>query len=297
MNDQAKQGVIYAMLAYTMWGVAPIFFKQLQFMPSLEILAHRIIWSALLLVVIIGLRNNLHKVKAIFASRRQLSILFISASLLGFNWWLFIWAINNDHILDASLGYYINPLLNIALGMVFLKERLSKLQYAAVGLAVTGVAIQLVTFGSFPYIALSLAVSFAIYGLIRKTVSVDAMPGLLIESLVMIVPAFVYWFVFASSSATNLLDNTWTINALIVGAGLVTTAPLLCFVEAARRLNYSTLGFFQYIGPSLMFMLAVFVYGEEFGQDRWVTFGFIWTALLVYSYASYRNIQKSKTSV
>ena len=297
MNDQAKQGVIYAMLAYTMWGIAPIFFKQLQFMPSLEILAHRIIWSALLLVVIIGLRNNLHKVKAIFASRRQLSILFISASLLGFNWWLFIWAINNDHILDASLGYYINPLLNIALGMVFLKERLSKLQYAAVGLAVTGVAIQLVTFGSFPYIALSLAVSFAIYGLIRKTVSVDAMPGLLIESLVMIVPAFVYWFVFASSSATNLLDNTWTINALIVGAGLVTTAPLLCFVEAARRLNYSTLGFFQYIGPSLMFMLAVFVYGEEFGQDRWVTFGFIWTALLVYSYASYRNIQKSKTSV
>ena len=297
MNDQAKQGVIYAMLAYTMWGIAPIFFKQLQFMPSLEILAHRIIWSALLLVVIIGLRNNLHKVKAIFASRRQLSILFISASLLGFNWWLFIWAINNDHILDASLGYYINPLLNIALGMVFLKERLSKLQYAAVGLAVTGVAIQLVTFGSFPYIALSLAVSFAIYGLIRKTVSVDAMPGLLIESLVMIVPAFVYWFVFASSSATNLLDNTWTINALIVGAGLVTTAPLLCFVEAARRLNYSTLGFFQYIGPSLMFILAVFVYGEEFGQDRWVTFGFIWTALLVYSYASYRNIQKSKTSV
>ena len=164
-------------------------------------------------------------------------------------------------------------------------------------MAVTGVAIQLVTFGSFPYIALSLAVSFAIYGLIRKTVSVDAMPGLLIESLVMIVPAFVYWFVFASSSATNLLDNTWTINALIVGAGLVTTAPLLCFVEAARRLNYSTLGFFQYIGPSLMFMLAVFVYGEEFGQDRWVTFGFIWTALLVYSYASYRNIQKSKSSV
>ncbi|QTH62774.1 EamA family transporter RarD [Psychrosphaera ytuae] len=297
MNDQAKQGVIYAMLAYTMWGIAPIFFKQLQFMPSLEILAHRIIWSALLLVVIIGLRNNLHKVKAIFASRRQLSILFISASLLGFNWWLFIWAINNDHILDASLGYYINPLLNIALGMVFLKERLSKLQYVAVALAVTGVAIQLVTFGSFPYIALSLAVSFAIYGLIRKTVSVDAMPGLLIESLVMIVPAFVYWFVFASSSATNLLDNTWTINALIVGAGLVTTAPLLCFVEAARRLNYSTLGFFQYIGPSLMFILAVFVYGEEFGQDRWVTFGFIWAALVVYSYASYRNIQKSKTSV
>lgn len=297
MNEQAKQGVIFALLAYTMWGIAPLFFKQLQFMPSLEILAHRVIWSALLLVVIIGLRNNLHKVRAIFKSRRQLSILTVSACLLGFNWWLFIWAINNDHILDASLGYYINPLLNIALGMVFLKERLSKLQYAAVGLALTGVAIQIVTFGSFPYIALSLAISFAIYGLIRKTVAVDAMPGLLIESLVMILPAFVYWFAFATSPATNLLENSMTINALIIGAGLVTTAPLLCFVEAARRLNYSTLGFFQYIGPSLMFMLAVFVYGEEFGQDRWVTFGFIWTALVVYSYASFRNSKKPKTSV
>ena len=297
MNDQAKHGVIYALLAYTMWGIAPLFFKQMQFMPSLEILAHRVIWSALLLVVIIGIRNNLHKVKAIVKNPRQISILMVSACLLGFNWWLFIWSINNDHILDASLGYYINPLLNIALGMVFLKERLSKLQYAAVVLAITGVAIQIITFGSFPYIAISLAVSFAIYGLIRKTVSVDAMPGLLIESLVMIVPAFVYWFVFANSSATNLFENSLAVNALIIGAGVVTTGPLLCFVEAARRLNYSTLGFFQYIGPSLMFLLAVFVYGEEFGQDRWVTFGFIWAALVVYSYASYRNSRKPKAMI
>ncbi len=297
MNDQAKHGVIYALLAYTMWGIAPLFFKQMQFMPSLEIFAHRVIWSALLLVVIIGIRNNLHKVKAIVKNPRQISILMVSACLLGFNWWLFIWSINNDHILDASLGYYINPLLNIALGMVFLKERLSKLQYAAVVLAITGVAIQIITFGSFPYIAISLAVSFAIYGLIRKTVSVDAMPGLLIESLVMIVPAFVYWFVFANSSATNLFENSLAVNALIIGAGVVTTGPLLCFVEAARRLNYSTLGFFQYIGPSLMFLLAVFVYGEEFGQDRWVTFGFIWAALVVYSYASYRNSRKPKAMI
>ncbi|MGB0860862.1 MAG: EamA family transporter RarD, partial [Pseudoalteromonas spongiae] len=254
MKLETKHGMIYAVLAFVMWGLAPLFFKQLQFMPSLEILAHRVIWSALLLVVIIGLRKNLHKVKAILTDPKTLLVLVISATLLGFNWWLFIWSINNDHILDASLGYYINPLLNIALGTLFLKERLSKLQYAAVALAVVGVMIQVVTFGSFPIIAFSLAISFAIYGLIRKLAAVDAMPGLLIESLVLILPAIVYWYGFADSPAANLLENSWYLNALIIGAGLVTTAPLLCFVEAARRLEYSTLGFFQYIGPSIMFM-------------------------------------------
>lgn len=295
MKIETKHGMIYAVFAFVMWGLAPLFFKQLQFMPSLEILAHRVIWSALLLVVIIGLRKNLHKVKAILTEPKTLLVLVVSASLLGFNWWLFIWSINNDHILDASLGYYINPLLNIALGTLFLKERLSKLQYTAVALAVVGVMIQVVTFGSFPIIAFSLAISFAIYGLIRKLAAVDAMPGLLIESLVLILPAIVYWYGFADSPAANLLENSWYLNALIIGAGLVTTAPLLCFVEAARRLEYSTLGFFQYIGPSIMFMFAVFYYHEQFDQERWVTFGFIWAALVVYSYSSYRNMKKLKS--
>jgi chloramphenicol-sensitive protein RarD len=291
---QARSGFIFAILAYTMWGLAPIYFKAIKHIPSLEILAHRVIWSALLLFVIILLRKNWPKVRAIFSNKRVLGVLMVSAVLLGFNWWLFIWSINNDHILDASLGYYINPLLNVALGMVFLKERLSKLQYVAVGLAVAGVGLQVLTYGSFPIIAVSLAISFSIYGLIRKTAAVDAMPGLLIESLVMLIPAVIYWYAFADSSAVNLLDNSITLNALIIGAGLVTTAPLLCFVEAARRLNYSTLGFFQYIGPSIMFIFAVFVYGESFNPERWITFGFIWAALAVFSYASYRNMKKNK---
>ncbi len=294
MIPQAKQGAIFAVLAFVMWGLAPLYFKQLQYMPSVEILAHRVIWSALLLAVLIGMRQHWSKIKDIISNKKTLGILVISASLLGFNWWLFIWAINTNHILDASLGYYINPLLNIALGMVFLKERLSKLQQSAVLLAIIGVTIQVVTFGSFPVIAFSLAISFSIYGLIRKTVSVDAVPGLLIESLVLIIPAVVYWYGFADSPAANFLENNWSTNALNIGAGLVTTAPLLCFVEAARRLNYSTLGFFQFIGPSIMFMFAVFYYMEEFGQDRWVTFGFIWAALALYCYSSYRNMKKLK---
>lgn len=289
---QAKSGVIFAILAYSMWGIAPIYFKAIQHISSLEILAHRIVWSALLLAVIIGLRQNWPKVRAIFSNKKVLQTLVISATLLGFNWWLFIWAVNNDHILDASLGYYINPLLNVALGMVFLGERLSKLQFVAVALALTGVGLQVVTYGSFPVIAFSLAISFSIYGILRKTAAVDAMPGLLIESLVMILPAVVYWFGFAHSPTTDLTQNTWSLNALLIGAGIVTTAPLLCFVEAARRLNYSTLGFFQYIGPSIMFLFAVFYYDEAFTEERWLTFGFIWAALAVFSFASYRNMKK-----
>jgi chloramphenicol-sensitive protein RarD len=207
---------------------------------------------------------------------------------------LFIWAINNNHLLDASLGYYINPLLNVALGMFFLGERLSKLQYAAVGLAFVGVTIQVVTFGSFPVVAFALAISFSIYGLIRKTVSVDSVSGLLMESLLLTIPAVLYWWFMVPTDASNMANNTIGFNLLIMAAGLITTAPLLCFVAAARRLNYSTMGFFQYIGPSIMFMFAVFIYGEKVGEDRWVTFGFIWTALIIYSVASILKMKKDR---
>ncbi|NVK23713.1 MAG: EamA family transporter RarD [Gammaproteobacteria bacterium] len=289
-----KQGAILAVLAYTMWGLAPIYFKLIQHVPSLEILMHRIIWSTLLLFVVIVFRRRLGSVIAVLKQPRNLAIMVFSSTLLAFNWWLFIWAINNDKILDASLGYYINPLLNIALGMLFLGERLSKMQYVAVGLALTGVIIQLVTFGSFPVVALSLAASFACYGLIRKTIAIDSMTGLLIESALLLTPAIVYWWLFAASPSANLLDNNWSLNTLLLFAGVLTTAPLLCFVAAARRLNYSTIGFFQYIGPSLMFLFGVFVYGEKVGADRWVTFGFIWSALVIYSYSSLAAHRKQK---
>jgi len=296
MNQVQKQGVILAILAYGMWGLAPLYFKQIIEIPSLDILVHRIVWSTLLLAVIIGMKKQWSTIRQVLRQPRTTAMLFLSASLLGFNWWLFIWSINNDHMLDASLGYYINPLLNIALGMLFLGERLSRLQYAAVGLAALGVIIQLVTFGSFPYVAFALALSFAFYGLIRKTISVDSVAGLLIESLLLVVPAVVYWWLFAESPAMNMANNTLGLNLLLMAAGLVTTLPLLCFVAGARRLNYSTMGFFQYIGPSIMFMFAVFMYGESVGNDRWVTFGFIWLALVIYSFASVKNIRKKRAA-
>lgn len=289
-----RQGAILAVSAYTMWGLAPIYFKLIQQVPSLEILMHRIIWSTLLLLVIMTARKHLKSVLTVLKQPKTLAIMLVSSALLAFNWWLFIWAVNNDRILDASLGYYINPLLNIALGMLFLGERLSKMQYFAVALALTGVIIQLITFGSFPIIALSLAGSFAFYGLIRKMISVDSMTGLLIESALLLTPAIVYWWMFAQSPSANFFTNEWSLNALLLFAGIVTTAPLLCFVAAARRLDYSMMGFFQYIGPSIMFLFGVFVYGEKVGADRWVTFAFIWSALAIYSYSSIYKHRKAK---
>ena len=289
MTQSLKHGVLLAIAAYSMWGLAPIYFKMIQQVPSLEILVHRIIWSTLFLFIVIAVKKQWSNIQKVLASRRQLAILTLSASLLGFNWWLFIWAVNNDQILEASLGYYINPLLNVALGTLFLSERLSRLQYSAVALAATGVLIQVVSFGSFPIVALGLASSFAIYGLIRKKVSVDSLSGLLIESLILVTPALVYWWGFANSDYANMFDNSVSLNVLLMSASVVTTLPLLCFVAAARRLNYSTLGFFQYIGPSIMFLFAVFVYGETVGQDRWVTFAFIWGALAIYSFAALKK--------
>lgn len=293
-ESNARQGVLFAISAYTMWGIAPLFFKQLVDIPAPEILIHRIIWSFLLLFGLLVVMRRLSNTVAVLRNPKQLCVLALTSVLLGGNWLLFIWAVNNNHLLDASLGYYINPLLNVALGMMFLSERLRRLQWFAVALALTGVVIQLVSFGSFPVIAFTLAISFGIYGLLRKKLNVDAMSGLLLESLILLPLALGYWLFFADSNYADMTNNAWHMNTLLIAAGAVTTAPLLCFIAAAQRLKYSTLGFFQYIGPSLMFILAVSLYGEVFTAEKAVTFGFIWAALVVFSFDGIRNSRKKK---
>lgn len=283
LSREQKLGGIFAASAYSLWGIAPLYFKQIDFIPATEILLHRIVWSFVLLsLIVLALRQG-DKVLAILRQPKMLGWLLVSALLLGGNWGLFIWAVNNHHMLDASLGYYINPLLNVLLGMLFLGERLRKMQWAAVALATSGVLIQLITFGSLPWIALTLAGSFAIYGLMRKKLAVDAITGLFYESLLLLPLALWFWWQFADSSAANLLANNWQLNSYLMAAGLVTTVPLLCFIAAARRLQLSTMGFFQYIGPSFMFVFGVWLYHEPFAADRFVTFGLIWLALLLYT--------------
>ncbi|KTF15122.1 EamA family transporter RarD [Pseudoalteromonas sp. H105] len=293
-NPEQRKGVILACMAFFMWGLAPIYFKLLQHISAFEILMHRVVWSVLFIVFIVSIMQQWHKIKQVIVQPKLLLMLGLTATLLGFNWGLFIWAVNNDHMLDASLGYYINPLLNVLLGMLFLGEKLRKWQGVAVVLAFSGVVIQLVSFGSFPVVAFSLAGSFAIYGLLRKKLPIESLPGLLLEAVILLPIALVYWWLMAPTPSSDLMLNEWHTNLLLVSAGVVTTLPLLCFTGAAKRLQYSTLGFFQYIGPSLMFILAVMLYGEVFSNERMVTFACIWSALAIFSWDSYRQSQKRK---
>ncbi len=285
MPDQqrAKQGVLLAIAAYTMWGVAPIYFKSVGEVPPLEILAHRILWSVVLLAGLLHFGQGWEKFRTIIQNKRRSLLLMGTALLVATNWLIFIWAVNSNMMLEASLGYYINPLINVILGMLFLQERLRKLQWLAVAMAAVGVVIELVAFGSVPYIAFALAISFGLYGLLRKKIAVDAQTGLFVETLFLLPLALVY-LMLADSNTSSLLNNDLTLNALLIAAGVVTTAPLLCFTAAATRLKLSTLGFFQYIGPSLMFILAITLYGEPLTTDKAITFAFIWLALVLFSF-------------
>ncbi len=294
-KQEQKKGVLLALAAFTMWGFAPVYFKQLIHIDAQEILAQRIIWAVIFLIIISLFSSQLHKTIAILKQPKQLALLSVSACLLGFNWGLFIWSVNNNHMLEASLGYYINPLINVLMGYLFLSERLRRRQGLAVALALSGVLIQLISFGSVPYIALSLAISFATYGLLHKKTHIESIPGLLIEALILLPFAILYWIFMEPSATSNMANNSASTNLLLLSAGVVTTLPLLCFTGAAKRLQYSTLGFIQYIGPSLMFILAVNFYGETLGLKEMITFGFIWLALLVFSWDSIRHQLKNKT--
>ncbi|WP_286263531.1 EamA family transporter RarD [Thalassotalea atypica] len=293
-NHSSRSGIANAIAAYVMWGVAPLYFKLLSDVVASEILVHRVVWSSAFLLVIVIAMKKTPALIAILTNKALLLKLTITASILATNWFMFIWAVNNDHLLDASLGYYINPLLNVALGMIFLSERLRRWQGIAVGLAIAGVMIQVVLLGTLPIISLALAGTFAIYGLLRKKLHVDSFVGLLVESLLMLPIALIFWSVFLSSPTANMFENSTNLNITLIMAGIVTTAPLLCFTAAAKRLTLAALGFFQYIGPSIMFILAIALYDEPLIPAKLATFGLIWTALVIFSVDSIRARQKIK---
>ncbi|WP_159126031.1 EamA family transporter RarD [Enterobacter roggenkampii] len=279
---QTRQGVLLALAAYFIWGIAPAYFKLIAYVPADEILTHRVIWSFFFMIALMSLSRQWSGVKTLLQTPKKIFLLALSAVLIGGNWLLFIWAVNNHHMLEASLGYFINPLVNIVLGMIFLGERFRRMQWVAVILAFCGVLVQLWTFGSLPIIALGLAFSFAFYGLVRKKIAVEAQTGMLFETLWLLPVAAIYLFGIADSPTSHMGSNPWSLNLMLMAAGVVTTIPLLCFTGAATRLRLSTLGFFQYIGPTLMFLLSVVFYGEVPGADKMVTFAFIWVALAIF---------------
>ncbi|MFT6417994.1 MAG: chloramphenicol-sensitive protein RarD [Cognaticolwellia sp.] len=292
-KDALRGGIIFAISAYTMWGIAPLYFRLIDHINADEILVHRVVWSTILLTLIVLLTKRWGNFIATITQPKIVMQLTISATFLAVNWFMFIWAVNNDHLLDASLGYYINPLFSVALGVVFLGERLRFWQLFAVGLAFIGVLIQLIMIGSLPIISLALAATFGTYGLLRKKMPLDSFVGLLIESLMMLPIALIYWLFFLQTTTTNMFENTMSLNTLLICTGIVTTAPLLCFSAATKRMTLTALGFFQYIGPSIMFVLATFYYEEPLYFAKLITFACIWTALAIFSFDSVKARRKA----
>jgi len=288
-------GVVFAVSAYLIWGVSPVYFKLLKQVAPFEILMHRMLWSLVLLLPLILITRQGSNFIDVLRNRRAMGVLCITTVIVGGNWFLFIWAINTDRILQASLGYYINPLVNVLLGTVFLHERLRPLQKAAVAIAAAGVLYLTVQFGEFPWIALTLAVSFGFYGLIRKVAPVGALVGLTTELLILFLPAlgFVVHQYVANAGAFLRLD--WQTDFLLAGCSLVTAIPLIMFIAGARLLHLSTMGFLQYIAPSCTFLLAVFIYGEPLNRTLLTAFILIWSALAVFSYDSLRHYQHRDT--
>lgn len=281
----SEAGVVYALIAYGSWGLLPLYWKLLGKIPAVEVLSHRIIWSMVFLTGVLYLQQRSSQVKQLLPSRRHLGILLATASLLSFNWGLYIYGVNSERVVETSLGYFINPLVNVILGYVFLKERLNPGQKLAVVLASVGVANLVWQLGQVPWIALGLAFSFAFYGLLRKVATVAPMIGLTVETLLLAPVALIlvgYW----AGTGVGHLGGAGPIDLLLIGSGVVTSLPLLWFNKAAKRLRLSTLGFFQYLAPSLQLMLGVYLYHEPFTHTHAVTFGLIWLALAIYSTAS-----------
>ena len=276
-------GLVAATISYLIWGLSPIYWKSLAAVPAFEILMHRMIWSFAFLLPLIFLSGRRTDFKAAVTSPRVMLILLATTLLVGFNWFLFIWAINSNHILQTSLGYYITPLVNVLLGMLFLKERLRRVQLVALVLAAFSVGLMTLRYGHFPWVSLALAFSFAFYGLIRKIAPVGAMAGLTIETMLLSIPAVGYLVYIDTLGKGSFLRLSAGMDLLLIGAALVTALPLLLFTVGARRLHLSTIGFLQYIAPSCTFLLAILVYSEPLLPGQMLTFILIWTALVLYS--------------
>ncbi|MGD9280456.1 MAG: EamA family transporter RarD [Desulfobacterales bacterium] len=285
-------GVVYASSAFLIWGISPIYWKMMRVVPAFEIILHRIVWSFILLLPLMIILRRWQEFVDALKNYRTLLILLFTAMIVGGNWLLYIWAVNNDYLLQASLGYYINPLVNVVLGMVFLKERLRLLQIVAVMLATAGVIYLTVYFGAFPWIALTLAVTFGFYGLIRKVAPVGSLVGLTVETLLLSIPALVYIVYLDIQGQGSIFRVSLKLDLLLVGCAPVTAIPLLLFTLGARRLYLSTMGLLQYIAPSCMFILAVFLFREPFAMAQVVTFILIWTALAIYSMDSMRYYRR-----
>jgi chloramphenicol-sensitive protein RarD len=294
-SPSSLSGIAYALGAFGLWGAFPLYFAALASVPAPEVLAHRIVWSVLCVAIALWLWRQWPAVGRALADRRTLLALAGSALLISANWLVFIWAVAHGRVLEASLGYYITPLVSVLLGWLVLRERLTPLQWGAVALAALGVGVMLARAGALPWVSLALAATFSAYGLVRKLTAVAAMPGLFIEVLVLAPLAVVYLSVLGG--AGNFFSAGAGMSLLLAAAGLVTATPLILYAQAVRRLRLASVGLFQYITPTAQMLLAVFVFGETFKPTHAVTFGCIWVALALYSASAWRRREPAGPAV
>ncbi len=280
-SGKSLEGAGYAVLAYGFWGFVPVYWKLIAGVPAMQTVAHRVGWSVLALIPLLLATKKIPGLLTTLKSRTRLLLLFATAALLSLNWLAFIWAVTNNAVLDSSLGYFMNPLVNVAFGRMFLKERLKPAQLAAVALALAGVVALTVQAGKVPWLSIFLAVTFSAYGLLRKMAPVEPLVGLSVETLLML-PFAVGYLIWTQLTGSLEFFKSWTQDVLVALAGPVTTLPLLWFAAAGKRLQYSTLGFFQYISPTCQFLLAVFLYHEVFTRGHLYAFVCIWIALGIY---------------
>ncbi len=281
-----NRGILYAASAYILWGFFPVYWKLLQDIPADEILGHRMAWSLLFVMGVLAFQRKWDWLKPAFQNRKTLLTYGLSGFVLAINWLMFIWAVNSGFVVEMSLGYFINPLVSVVLGVLFLGERLRRGQWTAVSIAVIGVIYLTISYGTLPWIALTLAATFGLYGLMRKTGSLNSLEGLSLETAVLF-PLALFWLIWLEISRQgHFFSTSWTTTLLLAMAGVVTAVPLLLFAAGARRIPLSLVGILQYIAPTLQFLLGVFLYQEPFTRERLIGFSIIWFALMLYTVES-----------
>ena len=279
-------GYIYAAAAFILWGVLPVFWKQLEGIPATQLVAHRVVWSTMMLLPLVWMRGHAGDLRAVFTSPQRLFRQALAAIFVGGNWLGFVWAVTNGRMIESSLGYFLNPLLSVLLGVFLLGERLRPVQWLAVAIAATGVAWLAGQYHHFPWIAIFLASSFCLYGLAKKKTSLPALSSLTVETLLLLAPA-VGFLATEHSAGRGVFGHVgWQTSLLMMVSGLITAVPLLCFSAAAQRIPLSAIGLMQYIGPSLQFLLGLFVYGEPFDSGKLIGFVIVWIALAIYAWSA-----------
>lgn len=294
VDSRFRAGLIFAVAAHCLWGLFPLYWRLLDVVPSIQLVCHRILWSFVLLLIVVpamlrfGRWEGLRPFLAAVRCGRTWAVYAVAAAMIGINWAAFLWAVNHDRVLDASLGYYINPLLNVLLGVVFLRERLRVAQWLAVGIAATGVSVITVAGGGLPVASLAMAFSFAFYGLVKKKAPLPTLVGLMLETTVLAMPAIGY-LAFAEIRGAGAFGHSGGLtDLLLITGGLVTVTPLALFATACQRVPLSTIGLLQYVGPTLQFFVGTLVFGEPFGGSRLIGFGFVWCGLIIYLFSRER---------